>query len=190
MVNPETPAYYRQDSYRPEDSVGYLMRLILSSMAQAVDAQLADCDLTNAQWLPILKLQQGQASTVAELARACTMDAGAMTRLLDRLETKGLCKRTRSESDRRVVNIHLTDTGREVAQGIPGVLCAVLNSHLSGLSPEEFSTLKQLLHRVLANTTESGAAHVPSAFLTTSDSDTGTPIPPSLPLLSGATDAI
>lgn len=151
MVNPEATTFYHLDNYRPEDSVGYLMRLILSSMANAVDTQLADCDLTNAQWLPILKLHQGHASTVAELARACTMDAGAMTRLLDRLESKGLCKRIRSESDRRVVNIALTDTGREVAQGIPGVLCTVLNSHLSGLSAEEFETLKSLLQRMLHN---------------------------------------
>jgi len=157
MVNPETPTFYQLDNYRPEDSVGYLMRLILSSMASAVDTQLANCDLTNAQWLPILKLHQGHASTVAELARVCTMDAGAMTRLLDRLETKGLCKRTRSEADRRVVNIALTDTGREVAQGIPGVLCTVLNSHLSGLSAEEFATLKGLLQRMLPNTQSAGA---------------------------------
>ncbi len=151
MVNPEASAFYHLDNYRPEDSVGYLMRLILSSMAHAVEAQLADCELTNAQWLPVLKLHQGHASTVAELARACTMDAGAMTRLLDRLESKGLCKRMRSESDRRVVNIALTDTGREVAQGIPTVLCTVLNSHLSGLSAEEFATLKSLLQRMLPN---------------------------------------
>ncbi len=167
MVNPETPTFYQLDNYRPEDSVGYLMRLILSSMAHAVDNQLADCDLTNAQWLPILKLHQGQASTVAELARACTMDAGAMTRLLDRLESKGLCKRIRSESDRRVVNIALTDTGREVAQGIPGVLCTVLNSHLSGLSVDEFETLKGLLQRMLPNTqaaTADGAATPLSHF--------------------------
>ncbi len=157
MVNPETHAFYDLDNYRPEDSVGYLMRLILSSMASAVDTQLADCDLTNAQWLPILKLHQGHASTVAELARACTMDAGAMTRLLDRLETKGLCKRVRSELDRRVVNIELTDTGHAVAQGIPGVLCTVLNSHLSGLSTDEFLTLKSLLQRMLPNTQAAGA---------------------------------
>jgi len=167
MVNPEATAFYDLDNYRPEESVGYLMRLILSSMASAVDTQLADCDLTNAQWLPILKLHQGQASTVAELARACTMDAGAMTRLLDRLESKGLCKRIRSESDRRVVNITLTDTGREVAQGIPGVLCTVLNSHLSGLSVDEFEALKGLLQRMLPNTqaaTADGAATPLSHF--------------------------
>ena len=56
MVNPERPTFYQLDNYRPEDSVGYLMRLILSSMASAVDTQLANCELTNAQWLPILKL--------------------------------------------------------------------------------------------------------------------------------------
>jgi len=164
MVNPETPTFYQLDNYRPEDSVGYLMRLILSSMASAVDTQLANCDLTNAQWLPILKLHQGHASTVAELARACTMDAGAMTRLLDRLETKGLCKRTRSEADRRVVNIALTDTGRDVAQGIPGVLCTLLNSHLSGLSAEEFATLKGLLQRMLPNTRAAGAEGTANPF--------------------------
>lgn len=190
MVNPETLAFYRQDNYRPEESVGYLMRLILSSMAQAVDSQLANSDLTNAQWLPILKLHQRQASTVAELARACTMDAGAMTRLLDRLETKGLCKRVRSETDRRVVNIALTNAGQEVAQGIPGVLCDVLNKHLSGLRPDEFSTLKHLLHRLVANTTEVVATHPPAAFSRAATTDVNTPDLPSLPKPSGATDAI
>jgi DNA-binding MarR family transcriptional regulator len=100
----------------------------------------------------MLKLHLGHASTVAELARACNLDAGAMTRMLDRLEAKGLCKRIRSETDRRVVNIVLTDTGRTVAQGIQGVLYTVLNQHLTGLSVEEFSVFKSLLQRILANT--------------------------------------
>ena len=56
MVNPDPPIFYDISNYRPEDSVGYLMRLILSSMAHGVDAQLAGSDLTNAQWLPMLKL--------------------------------------------------------------------------------------------------------------------------------------
>jgi DNA-binding MarR family transcriptional regulator len=92
-----------------------------------------------------------------------------MTRLLDRLEAKGLCKRIRSETDRRVVNIALTDTGREVAQGIPGVLCTVLNQHLTGLNADEFAMLKSLLQRVLANTSQAGAAHTPLALLSRSD---------------------
>lgn len=182
MVNPKSPAFYDQSNYRPEDSVGYLMRQILTSMAQGIDTQLADSDLTNAQWLPMLKLHLGHASTVAELARACNLDAGAMTRLLDRLEAKGLCKRTRSETDRRVVNIALTELGRTVAQGIPDVLCKVLNQHLTGFTPEEFLMLKSLLHRVLANTSEASAPHAPTTSKASASPDGASPASPISPI--------
>jgi DNA-binding MarR family transcriptional regulator len=187
MVNPDYPVFYDLDNYRPDDNVGYLMRLILSSMAHDIDAQLAGSDLTNAQWLPMLKLHQGHASTVAELARACNLDTGAMTRLLDRLEAKGLCKRIRSETDRRVVNIALTENGREVAHGIPQVLCSVLNQHLTGLNVDEFSNLKNLLQRVLSNTSRAGAAHTPLALLS-QDADCA-PAPLSS-LATGNSDAL
>lgn len=190
VVNPDSLNFYHLDNYRPEDSVGYLMRQIVTSMAHGIDTQLADSDLTNAQWMPMLKLHLGQASTVAELARACNLDAGAMTRLLDRLEAKGLCKRIRSESDRRVVNIALTATGSEVAKGIPEVLCGVLNRHLSGLNAEEFSTLKNLLTRVLTNTTEASVAHAPSAYLAGVGAAPDTTLSTTAPTPSGAPDAI
>lgn len=179
MVNPETPPYYELSTYRPEESVGYLMRRILNSMAHGIDSQLAQSDLTSAQWLPMLRLHQGHASTVAELARTCDLDAGAMTRLLDRLEAKGLCKRIRSDSDRRVVNIALTPAGESVAQGIPEVLCAVLNQHMRGLSLEEFSMLKNLLRRVLDNTDQAGAQPTtPLAFLASASDGAAPPISP------------
>jgi DNA-binding MarR family transcriptional regulator len=90
---------------------------------------------------------------VAELARECELDAGAMTRTLDRLEAKGLVTRVRSSEDRRVVNLELTREGREAARQIPDVLCKVQNAFLQGLSVEEWQQLKDLLRRVLANGT-------------------------------------
>ncbi len=131
--------------------MGYLMRQILNGFAQQIEAQLAHTELTNAQWIPLFKLYMGKASTVAELARECQLDAGAMTRTLDRLEGKGLCRRERSASDRRVVNITLTDTGRTAAAEIPHVLSRVQNANLSGFSADEFETLKGYLRRLLAN---------------------------------------
>lgn len=143
--------FYCAAGYVPEDSVGYLMRRVLATVAHEVERQLESSDLTNAQWVPLLKLFMGQASTVAELARECHLDAGAMTRLLDRLEAKGLCRRVRSVEDRRVVNIELTLAGREAAAGIPAVLCQIQNAHLAGFSVEEFQTLKGFLQRILDN---------------------------------------
>jgi DNA-binding MarR family transcriptional regulator len=145
--------FYRPENYQPDQSAAYLMRRILSCMASEVDGALEPRGLTSAQWVPLFKLHMGLASTVAELARECELDAGAMTRLLDRLEAKGLLARVRSSEDRRVVNLELTKEGREAARQIPEVLCKVQNAFLQGLSVEEWQQLKDLLRRVLANGT-------------------------------------
>lgn len=153
---PPAAAFYDPLNYSPEESVGFLMRQILTSVATQVEAELAHTELTNAQWVPLFKIYNGHASTVAELARVCHMDTGAMTRLLDRLETKGLVQRQRSDTDRRVVHIALTEIGTQAARAIPHALSAVQNRALAGFSAEEFATFKQLLRRVLDNSQRAG----------------------------------
>jgi DNA-binding MarR family transcriptional regulator len=127
------PVFYRAESYQTEESIGYLMRRIVTAVAQSVETRMCDPGSpTYPQWVPLYKLHIGAATTVAELARACELDTGAMTRLLDRLEAKGLCRRVRSLEDRRVVNIELTDEGRAAAKEVPYVLSRVQNEHLAG----------------------------------------------------------
>ncbi len=149
--SPVAPVFYTPGKYKAEESVGYLMRRILNTLSMEVDSELEPSGLTNAQWVPLMKLHMGHASTVAELARECQLDAGGMTRMLDRLEAKGLLRRLRSSEDRRVVNLELTEEGRVAAQKIPAVLCGVQNAHLQGFTVEEWQTLKSLLRRVLDN---------------------------------------
>jgi DNA-binding MarR family transcriptional regulator len=152
------PNFYRPDDYDPEESVGYLMRRSLAAVAAEVERELEPSGLTNAQWVPLLKLYMGSGSTVAELARGCQLDTGGMTRLLDRLESKGLVRRVRSSADRRVVNLELTEDGRAAARTIPAVLCRVQNAHMRGFTMQEWHTLKALLRRFLDNTLEAQPA--------------------------------
>lgn len=158
---PASNVFYRAESYRPEGSVGYLMKKIIGLVSQDIERHLAHTDLTSAQWVPLFKIHFGQASTVAELARDCNLDAGAMTRLLDRLEAKGLCKRVRSETDRRVVQIELTAAGTQAASEIPEILSGVQNAHLAGFSVDEFQTLRGYLQRIL-NNAQSIASQAPA----------------------------
>ncbi|MBU6273080.1 MAG: MarR family transcriptional regulator [Betaproteobacteria bacterium] len=143
--------FYRPDRYSADESVGYLMRRVLNGMAQATELRLEPHGLTNAQWMPLFKLRLGAAQTVAELARECQADAGAMTRMLDRLEAKGLCRRVRSTADRRVVNIELTPDGEQAADKVPPAIAEVLNGYLAGFTREEWEVLKSLLRRMLGN---------------------------------------
>lgn len=148
---PAPAEFYHRETYAAEASVGFLMKRVLSTLAQAVDKRLGPCGLTNAQWIPLYKIALGEATTVAELARHTQMDAGAMTRLLDRLEAKGLCRRVRDAQDRRVVQLELTDEGRAIAEEVPAALAEVMNALLAGFSREEWVMLKGFLQRMLAN---------------------------------------
>ena len=147
--NPTT--FYQPSDYCREESIGYLMRRITVSIIQQADRRLGEHGLTSTQWVPLFKIQQGHHPTVANLARELQMDVGAMTRLLDRLEKKGLCKRVRSSEDRRVVNIELTPEGAAAIAEVPAVLSDVLNMHLAGFSKTEWQALRGYLQRMLAN---------------------------------------
>jgi DNA-binding MarR family transcriptional regulator len=140
----------RQD-FKPEDSVGFLMRRIVTYVAQEVEREMEPYGLTEAQWKPLLRLYLRQAGTVAELARCCVMDAGSMTRLLDRMEAKGLLARVRSSEDRRVVNIVLTVEGERAGEQIPAILTRVQNRVLQGFSEDEYRALQGFLRRILDN---------------------------------------
>jgi len=155
---PDTPQpaasarFYDANRLSPEDSVGYLMRKVMSSIRTQADAQLSTHDMTYAQWLPLFKLSLcSSATTVAGLARDLETDPAAMTRVLDRLEAKGLVARERSTTDRRVVQIALTPEGQAVAARVPPVLAEVLNGHLSDFTHDEWQQLLHLLRRMLAN---------------------------------------
>ena len=63
-----------------------------------------------------------------------------MTRTLDRLEAKGLLRRNRSQTDRRVVKLELTELGETKAREIPNNIARVLNHHLRGFSADECSS--------------------------------------------------
>jgi DNA-binding MarR family transcriptional regulator len=145
-------AFHKPETYRSEESVVHLMRRIVTAAGQSVESLMCEPGSpTYPQWVPLHKLHAGEAATVAELARECQLDTGAMTRLLDRLEAKDLCRRVRSMSDRRVVNIELTDEGRVAAEQMPHLICSVLNQCLAGFSSEEWEQLRGYLRRILDN---------------------------------------
>lgn len=143
--------FYRAEAMRSEESIGLLTKRATQSILLQVDRRLAPHDLTHAQWVPLYKLAHGSCTTMAELARDVSLDPGAMTRALDRLEAKGLLKRVRSVDDRRVVKLELTDEGREASKLVPAVLADVFNAHLAGFSRAEWTTLLDLLTRLVAN---------------------------------------
>ena len=143
--------FYAGDSYVAGDSVGYLLNQVVIAMRRQIEQAMTAHELTAAQWYPLWKLARDGPCTTQELARDMDIDAGATTRLVDRLAAKGLVQRLRSDNDRRLVMLHLTPAGRAVAAQVPQVLAEVNNAFLRDFSRDEWQQLKGLLRRMLAS---------------------------------------
>lgn len=143
--------FYGSNRDQIVESVGYKLLQLALAMRRETASRLLSLGLTEAQWRPLWMLKAGRADTPQTLARVLGVDAGAMTRMLDRLEAKGLIGRVRSLTDRRVTQLRLTATGEAATEGIPEVVARVNNDYLQGFSREEFEELNALLARMRAN---------------------------------------
>ena len=71
-----------------------------------------------------------------------------MTTLADNLERKGLLKRVRSDADRRVIHVELTDTGRQASQSVHEIKAKFHREMLAVLTEEEQAILLVLLRKI------------------------------------------
>ncbi|WP_233838173.1 MarR family winged helix-turn-helix transcriptional regulator [Paraburkholderia sp. ZP32-5] len=141
--------HYTSANFSMTQSIGFALTKARNLVAAEVDTALKDLDISSQQMGIVLSLQRGIATTPFELSKLLGIDTGLMTRMLDKLETKGLLARSRSVEDRRVVNLHLTRKGEQVAAQIPGIVPPVLNARLRNFSRAEFEELKRLLAKFI-----------------------------------------
>lgn len=138
------------ERYRMEDSVGYLLSRSRARLAKALDAALIEHDITHSQGGVLLLLANGNYSTAADLVREIYTDAPSMTRMLDRMQKRGLIAKRPDADDRRQQHLSLTVEGAALAAQLPPIMTAVLNKQFNGFSSEEVGFLKSLLRKFLS----------------------------------------
>jgi DNA-binding MarR family transcriptional regulator len=158
MTEPSITPSPEVSEYQLGESVGYLISRVKSTMSNMVTQRtMAELGITSQQASILFMVASGKCLLAAELAREYGIDASAVTRLVDRLEKRGLLTRVRSSEDRRVVRLALTAEGHAIAARMPALFTSVTDKLLSGFTPEETGFLKSLLRRVLVNHGETAA---------------------------------
>jgi MarR family transcriptional regulator, multiple antibiotic resistance protein MarR len=145
------PPIYAIETFRPSQAVGACIGRARRTIVEAIDQKLAPLDISHAQWIVVMLLGDGAAATAAELCKILIYDPGAMTRLLDRLEKKGVLRRARTKGDRRTVRLELTAAGKRLYPRILEALVEEFNRLLRGFSKSEVRQLEDLLKRMVAN---------------------------------------
>jgi MarR family transcriptional regulator, 2-MHQ and catechol-resistance regulon repressor len=113
-----------------------------------VEPRLATAGLTPTQLGVLEAILHKGPLTQRELTRKVLTSAGNMTDVVDKLEARGLVRRTRSPRDRRIVPVELTHAGRVLIEGLFPDHAQDIAEAMSGLSCDELRVLGGLLRKL------------------------------------------
>lgn len=103
--------------------------------------------LTGSQFAILTRIPD-EGTTLTQLAQTAWVDPGNTSGIVERLVREGWVSRTRSEEDRRVVIITLSDKGRRVLDGLKPKYRSAVQELMAGLSREESAELARLLEKI------------------------------------------
>lgn len=108
---------------------------------------LTELNITYPQYLVLLVLWETDRISVKALGERLYLDSGTLTPMLKRMEENGLIKRTRLKEDERVVEVTLTEHGKETETQAEKIPLKFLEQ--TNLNHEEFTHLKRILIKML-----------------------------------------
>ncbi len=140
---------YDPKTYQVRDGIGFLLQRARMEILDDLDRELEPLGITSAQYVILVRLAERDVDSASGLCRGVSYDPGAMTRMIDRLEKKGLVRRVRRADDRRKVDLELTAEGKAVRPKLIAAVVKVMNHRLRGFSKAEAEQFTGYLRRML-----------------------------------------
>src|ERR1700734_1847890 len=137
--------HYQVSTYRAQNSIGYLTKRAHALMLDVMEPLLEERGFSFVQYVILSWLRDGIAVNPKDICVQYRHDSGALTRVIDQLEERGLLERVRRDRDRRKVELQLTEAGRKTIERLIPLVVEKLNLALADFSSEEFQELLRLL---------------------------------------------
>ncbi|MBL8704403.1 MAG: MarR family transcriptional regulator [Rhodospirillales bacterium] len=128
---------------------GRVLSLIARQWRRAVDLRLQPYGLTEATWLPLLRLARApEPMRQKDLAAALGLDKYTVVRLHDNQQAAGLVARREGDSDRRAKAIFLTGEGRATVDKVEAVARQVRDEVFAALNDGHVAIAFQVLEHI------------------------------------------
>lgn len=133
-----------------QETFGLLLQSIRLELIRRGERLLAQrgYGITFTQFRVLRALSLVESISATELARNVEHDCGALTRVLDRLQEMGYVARRPNVSDRRAVEVFLTEQGKKAWAPMQSCVIDMNEEALSVLTEKEQKQIFALLHRV------------------------------------------
>jgi len=126
-----------------------LVKRAEQAMIRAKSAALKYVGLTPAQYVALLELDQQPGITAATLARSCLVTPQAMMILLKTVEQQGLISRSPHPRHPNVLELHMTNVGREALQAARERIDPIEEGVFGVFSERDLAVFRELLSRFI-----------------------------------------
>ncbi len=147
--NPKTPRDVAA-AYADRWNLGFTVRDLHRLFRLKIRERLASENALLSYWSYLWALYEQDGLAQHELAKRVRLVGPSIVAAINQMERKGLVRRVRSESDRRVVHIFLTAKGRGLRTTIRSIAMELNERALGDLTDDEIDTLLALLARARA----------------------------------------
>ena len=117
----------------------------------AIDRELSPHSVTTQQAALVLITHLRDGCGISHLADALGADVAGVTRLVDRLEAKGIVARGDSPVDRRAVLVKVTPRGDHLTPDLRAGFLRAQHRLLAGFEPEDIERFHELIARLRQN---------------------------------------
>lgn len=141
----------KYQSVKAPYGMGYRIKILSQLLGRHFQEKLDPYGLTPFHWLVLCCLWEKDGAATSELCDRLKQVGGTLTGVVDRMEERGLVRRERDTSDRRVWRIWLTDEGRELEDVLPPLAWDLSEMAMQGLSSEERQLLSKCINQMILN---------------------------------------
>ncbi len=134
-----------------DDTLHYLIMANQMLVQKALLERLKDTGLTIGQPKILDHLKEHDGSNQKEIAKACFLEAGSLTTILNKMEEKGLIERRILNGNRRSFHIFLTPLGKEKQRLVDEAFSEIEKKALADISEEEYAQFMSVYHRIYTN---------------------------------------
>lgn len=118
-----------------------MLHRTLDAVIPKYRAVFKEHDISEQQWRILRVLWEVQSCTSAELARITLLPSPSMVGIIDRMMKKSLVLRDRSEDDRRIVHLSLTDKGRQLQNELMPQIDAIYDTMIKQCDADAWQTM-------------------------------------------------
>ena len=137
--------------FKIDDHIFYLVGQIFAKREQAMVKRLRPLKMTYNAMRALLMLLGRDGCTLGELTDATVIERTTLSRTVEGLKRRHIVRCVPRPSDRRHVEVYLTDKGRQVIGDLLPMIVEQNLEAVAGLSAAEVELLRTLLRRVIAN---------------------------------------